>query len=70
MMLPTEKLVIRNVDEANDEIRAFAAELVVKGKRPWFEVWYPKTTAATFDAVEVDDDGTITTLPPYSELVG
>lgn len=54
--------------DANEQIRAFAASLRQADKRPWFEVWYPNTTDADFDAVEVGEDGTITTLPPYSEL--
>ena len=61
-------------DSALDQILSFAAELVVRGERPWFEVWYagvpgrPDSTAADFDAVEVDPEGNIVTLPPYSEL--
>lgn len=69
--------------ESLRQIRTFAAELRATGERPWFEVWYPAPShlspaervawearqADTFDAVEVADDGTVTTLPPYSELV-
>ena len=77
MSIPTEKLtIIAPTDPLTDfdraaleQIRAFAAELVVRGERPWFEVWYPSSTADDFDAVEVAEDGTITTLPPYTELV-
>jgi len=77
-MLPTERLTIVPPTDpladfnqaALEQIHEFAAELVVRGERPWFEVWYPRSTADDFDAVEVADDGTITTLPPYTELVG
>lgn len=55
-------------DAANAQIVAFAARLRGRGARPWFEVWYPQTTVDDFDAVEVDEAGVITTLPPYSEL--
>lgn len=56
-------------ESANAQIRAFAARLRGRGARPWFEVWYPQTTVDDFDAVEVAEDGTITTLPPYAELL-
>src|SRR5690606_25831088 len=55
---------------ANDQVRAFAVELRAAGKRPWFEVWYPQTSTADFDAVEVDEAGNIATLPPYAVLLG
>lgn len=62
-------------DYANAAILAKAAELVVAGEASAFEVWYvgipgrAETTAADFDAVEVDPTtGEVTTLPPYSEL--
>lgn len=61
---------------ALERIKAKAAELVVAGERPWLEVWYAgvpgreDSTADDFDAVEVDEDGGITTLPPYAELRG
>lgn len=61
-------------DYANSAILAKAAELIVAGERPAFEVWYrgipdrADTTADNFDAVEVDEAGVVTTLPPYSEL--
>lgn len=67
--LPTERLYIENVDVALATILAFAAKLESEGKRPWFEVWYPLTTSADFDAVEVFDHVRIETLPPYHELV-
>ena len=70
-------------ESANGQIRAFADELRAAGKRPWFEVAYPGDEAIdpegdgtttvwdrSGDAVEVADDGTITTLPPYAELRG
>lgn len=67
-------------ESANGQIRAFADELRAAGKRPWFEVWYPGDEGRvaegesqwdrTGDAVEVAEDGTITTLPPYAELRG
>lgn len=71
-------------DEANGQIRAFADELRAAGKRPWFEVRYPipptldamesvrlaHERELTFDAVEVDEDGIISTLPPYAVLTG
>ena len=86
--VPTERLVIEwpagvdfnqfSEDEFNssalERIRARAAELIVRGERPWMEVWYvgvpgrPDSTADDFDAVEVDADGNVITLPPYSEL--
>ena len=82
-MLPTERLAIvfppaidsddRDAlnDSAISQILTKAAELISAGERPWFEVWYPGTTEADFDAVEVHPDtGEITTLPPYSELEG
>ena len=56
-------------EAANAQIRAFGDRLRGRGLRPWFEVWYPQTTLADFDAVEVAEDGTITTLPPYAELL-
>lgn len=86
--LPTARLVIEwpagvpFTDEteetfnaaALDQITAKAAELVVAGERPWFEVWYKgvpgrdDSSEADFDAVEVAEDGTVATLPPYAEL--
>lgn len=66
------------------QILAKADELRAAGERAWFEVRYPipvidgdtrteeqKLAAreATFDAIEVTDDGTIRTLPPYAELL-
>lgn len=62
-------------DFANQQIIDCAAELRRRGERPWMEVWYrgvpgrADTTAEDFDAVEVSEDGTITTLPPYAELL-
>ena len=77
-LIPTEKLYIKDPPNANDEILAFAEALDAQGKRPWFEVHYPKPDGMddvtfrvlnnnSFDAVEVKD-GVIETLPPYSEL--
>lgn len=84
--IPTAKLVIEWPehieagdddafnDYANDCILSKAAELIVAGERPAFEVWFagipgrPDTTAADFDAIEVSPLGVITTLPPYAEL--
>ena len=70
-------------ESANGQIRAFADELRAAGKRPWFEVAYPGDESIdpqgdgtstiwdrTGDAVEVDENGTITTLPTYAELRG
>ena len=58
---------------ATQQIVAFAAELIVAGERPWFEVHYPTPAGVSdvdsFDAVEVLADGTIKTLPPYAELL-
>lgn len=74
---PSDELLVRiaNAEQrlatsANAQIRAFAERLRRREMRPWFEVWYPHTTINDFDAVEVAEDGTITTLPPYSELAG
>jgi hypothetical protein len=77
-LLPTERLNIvlletddedlRNEDSVN-QIVEFGAKLLSEGKRAWFEVWYPNTTAETYDAVEVFSDGSFETLPPYTELV-
>lgn len=61
---------------ALEQITAKAAELIVAGQRPAFEVWYhgvpgrPDTTAENFDAVEVAEDGTVTTLPSYALIRG
>lgn len=61
-------------DSALEQIRNRAAELVVRGERPWMEVFYAgvpgraDSTEADFDAVEVGPEGEIITLPPYSEL--
>lgn len=74
---PTAKLTIEyppdiepNSDQASSyvmaQISAKAAELVADGERPWFEIWYPGTTPKTFDAVQVNEDGSVETLPPYS----
>lgn len=53
---------------ANAQIRDYASELVTAGERPWFEVWYPQTRAADFDAVEVVAGVHIITLPHYKEI--
>lgn len=81
MDFPTERLTITlpdiaeeaRRDYANTAIDAFAAELVARDVRPWFEVWYidpadssRNTTEANFDALELTSDG-IVTLPPYPE---
>lgn len=65
--VPTERLLITEPANAVAEIKEFAAQLETKGQRPWFEVWYPHTTEADFDAVEVTD-GDINTLLPYAML--
>lgn len=78
--VPTKRLDVVDVDNADAEIREFAQSLVDAGERPWFEVWYPKpehyagtaeewedAQSATFDAVELVD-GEIVTLPPYAEI--
>lgn len=61
-------------EKATQEIQNFAAMLRELGERPWFEIWYEgfpgreAKSVENFDAVEVAADGTITNLPPYSEL--
>lgn len=84
VQIPTERINIRwrGEDEdtfntnANAAIVAKADVLRANGKYPGMEVWYfdvphrPDTTAADFDAVVVDEDGWITTLPPYSQIGG
>ncbi len=60
---------------ALEQMRALAAELRARGERAWFEVWqcgFPgrhDKTDETFDAVEVDEDGNVSTLPPYAEIL-
>lgn len=80
--IPSESLTVRNPDEWEAEARAFAAELVALGKRPWFEVrwpapeWLDADAAAAwlaaqeeaFDAIELVD-GVFVTVPPYRELL-
>lgn len=61
-------------EDATNKILAFADELRTQGKRPWFEIWYTgmpgvESTEADFDAVEVNEEGGIHTLPPYAELL-
>lgn len=82
--IPTERVdiiwtdwMLKNTEPHSDERALFAmqfinakvAELRAARKRVWFEVWYPETTEENFDAIEVLDDGTMITLPPYEELL-
>lgn len=61
--------------DAHARMLAFVDVLRARGERPWFEVWqrgFPgrdDKTADTFDAVEVAEDGTISTLPPYATIL-
>ena len=82
-LLPTAKMTVINVANANQEILMFAKGLEAEGKRPWFEVRYPappqldesdaeawrNAAELHFDAVEVID-GEIVTLPAYAVLLG
>lgn len=76
---PTHRCRVIDVDNAMTEVRAFLEGLKANGERPWCEVVYPapphrdpdeweRSQADTFDAVELDDNGDIVTLPPYSLL--
>tara|TARA_R100000365_G_C2746946_1_gene76471 strand:- start:1571 stop:1831 length:261 start_codon:yes stop_codon:yes gene_type:complete len=81
--LPSESLTIRNPDGWEAEARAFAADMIARGERPWFEVRWPAPDGlsaedaavwmaeqeATFDAIELVD-GVFVTVPPYAELAG
>jgi len=81
--VPTASLVVQDLENWEAEARAFAAELITKGERPWFEVRYPAPPRLTdeeaadwlerqedsFDALELVD-GAFVTLPPYAELRG
>ena len=80
---PTARLEVKNPDEWEAEAFAFAAELIGRGERPWFEVRWPapprlepdeaaawlERQEDTFDALEYVD-GEFRTLPPYAELRG
>jgi hypothetical protein len=70
-------------DYALGQIMAKAAELRAAGQRSWFEVRYPipehegddrtleqklADREATYDAIEVFEDGSIKTLLPYAWL--
>lgn len=50
---------------ATAQIIAKANELRAQGKPAIFQVWYPQTTEADYDVVEVAEDGTVTTMPSY-----
>lgn len=82
-LTPTASLTIKDRDNWEAEALALAAELIVRGERPWFEVRWPAPEhlspaeqhqwladqEGTYDALELVDD-VFVTLPPYSELRG
>lgn len=81
--IPTAALTIKNPEQWEAEAFSFAAELIGRGERPWFEVRWPaperlepaeaqawlERQEETFDALEYVD-GEFRTLPPYAELRG
>ncbi len=81
--LPSRRIHVIDVPNADTEIRAFLGRLKAEGVRPWCEVFFPAPTHLTgaerdqwladqdnaFDAVEMLEDGTLVTLPPYTELL-
>lgn len=80
--IPTAILTIRDEDNWQEEMLAYARTLKGIGERPWFEVRWPAPVRLSeeqaaawlerqneiYDAVEVID-GVVHTLPPYAELL-
>lgn len=79
--IPSAALTVTDPDNWEEEATNFAAELIVRGERPWFELRYPAPAhlplaeqhewlarqEETFDAIELVA-GEFVTLPPYAEL--
>lgn len=73
-LIPAARLDITDpfdVEGVERAIVAKAAELIVAGQPPTFQIWYAPTAAskasteADFDVVTVHSDGTIETEPSY-----